>query len=129
MNAQPVSTSGLSEAVASAVAAALQEVQRFVANPPFQGLLEEMAAVPEAERAEWVRLVILDDAQLAKRGVIVPQGMVLQRSSFSDDRPTLFCVTKHLPPGLHWRKVTITFDNPSGEPAIRYRDVAAHVAL
>ena len=36
-------------------------------------------------------------------------------------------MVKHLPPGLPWDKVTITFDNRSGPPAIRYGDmVRAH---
>jgi hypothetical protein len=96
---------------------------------PFRALLDEMWNLPKEHRAEWVRQVILSDEALAARGIVVPAGMTLQRSAFADNRPTLFCVTKHLPPGLHWHKVTITFDNPSGPPAIRFEEVKDAVTL
>ncbi|GAA5024170.1 hypothetical protein GCM10025734_82300 [Kitasatospora paranensis] len=60
-------------------------------------------------------------------GVFVPAGLTIQRSTFRDDRPTLFCIVKHLPHGLLWEKVTVTFDNPSGGPALFYKDMVRGV--
>jgi hypothetical protein len=54
---------------------------------------------------------------------VVPHDIIFQRSAFSDNRPSLFCMTKYLPDGIGWKKVTITFDNPDGEPALRYSDM------
>ena len=74
-------------------------------------MLTEMYALPAHLQHEFVELVCLDENALRARGLEVPEGLVIQRSEFGDKRPTLFCVTKVLPPGLGWHKVTITFDN------------------
>lgn len=68
--------------------------------------------LPPDERASLVSEVVLDPGARASRGITVPAGLVIQRSTFADARPTLFCVAKHLPRNLGWKKVTITFDNP-----------------
>lgn len=104
---------------------ALGELHSFAASASFRRLLDEMSAVLPAQRHDFVRDVILDDAALEARGIFMPPGVELQRSAFADDRPTLFCMTKHLPEGVVWEKVTLTFDNLSGDPAIRFADVNA----
>jgi len=48
---------------------------------------------------------------------------LIQRTAFRDNRPTQFAIVKHLPHGYTWEKVTITFDNTTGEPPIRYENV------
>jgi hypothetical protein len=59
----------------------------------------------------FVRTVLLDPEQLDKRGLTPPAGLCIQRSEFHDQRPTLFCVSQHLPEGAQWKRVTITIDH------------------
>lgn len=110
-----------------AVRAGMQEIVRFAQTAEFQSVLNEMWAVPPERRAEFVVAVLLDEQQMAARGVSVPKGLTIQRSTFRDGRPTLFCIVNHLPHGLLWEKVTVTFDNPSGSPALRYEDMVRDV--
>jgi len=114
-------------ATQSAIESNILDIVRFVEGQAFQNVLSEMWSMPPERRAEYVVTVLLDADALSARGVIAPSDLVIQRSSFRDNRPTLFCITKHLPPGLLWDKVTITFDNPDGEPALRYEDVTAAI--
>jgi hypothetical protein len=107
----------------------LHELQSFAMTAPFRGLLAELASLPAAQRHDFVRRVILSDAELAVRGVITPPGMTMQRSAFSDERPTLFCLAKHLGDGFVWEKVTLTFDNTAGEPAVKFADMAPRPAV
>ena len=118
-----------SNGIADEIRAALAEVSAFVQEPPFSDLIGELWALPLDERKVFVREVLIDGAELHRRGVVVPEGLVVQRSAFRDGRPTLFCVVKHLPPGLGWEKVTITFDNPQGEPDVDYDALASRTAV
>jgi hypothetical protein len=90
------------------VANGILEIGKFVQKPEFQRLLFELRTVPAERRVEFVETVLLNDNELAHRGIEIPSGMVLQRSYFADNRPTLFCLTKKLSQ-KQW-KVTITFD-------------------
>jgi hypothetical protein len=101
----------LSARVRDAIRTAMAELQLFVKQPAFSQALREMRQLPEQLRHEFVALVFLDADELKRRGVVVPPDIAVQRSEFTDKRPTLFCVCKHLPPTLVWKKVTITFDN------------------
>jgi hypothetical protein len=83
----------------------------FVCSSPFRDVLRELSELPEALRHEFVDLVLLDNEQLSLRGVTVPEGLSIQRSYFADNRPTLFCVVAHVPPGFGWKKLTVTYDN------------------
>lgn len=103
----------------------LRELEQFASTAEFCALLDELWAVPLEQRADFVTDVILNPHERDKRGIRVPDGIVLQRSAFRDDRPTLFCMVRYIPEGLEWSKVTITFDNPSGQPALTYSDVAS----
>jgi hypothetical protein len=85
-----------------------------------QDSLRELYGLPEEDRADYVLNVLLSPQEQERRGITIPPGMVIQRSAFRDNRPTLFCVTQHLPPDLGWQKVTVTFDNATGAPAIPY---------
>jgi hypothetical protein len=92
------------------------EIGEFVNTAEFQGLLRELYSRPYEDRDEFVRTVMLDSEQLAARSITVPEGMTIQRSRFSDGRPTIFCVSKMV--GGDLRKVTITFDKePAGQQA------------
>lgn len=85
----------------------------FVTSPAFRAILDEMSQIPHWARPAFVRDVLLDDAVLSSRGVVVPEGILIQRSAFGDRRPTLFAVKHFLPDGYRdiWENVNITFDN------------------
>lgn len=85
------------------------EIARFVNAEEFQSLLGELWDTPPEERREFVQCVVLNEEELADRGINVPEDMVIQRSAFADQRPTLFCVSKKL--SNEDTKVTVTFDN------------------
>jgi hypothetical protein len=90
---------------------ALDQIAAFVYTPQFLSVLEELRAVPVNDRHLFVASVMLSEAELARRAVIVPRDLVIQRSVFADGRPTLFCVSKAIGGIPPWHKVTITFDN------------------
>jgi hypothetical protein len=106
-----------------AIGTSLGEVVDFFQTDAVQRTMNEMWSLDVADRARFVLDVWLSPSELAARGVNTPPDLLIQRSAFRDDRPTLFCVTKYLPPGLQWQKVTVTIDNPSGPPAISYSDL------
>jgi hypothetical protein len=102
----------------------------LVVSEPFRRLCHELNGLPDAEREAYVRNVFLCREELAKRGVEVPEGVLIQRSSFGDRRPTLFCVKKYLPTKFHsaWENVNLTFDasysdeEVSRDPSICWRN-------
>lgn len=94
----------------------LLDIADFVDTAEFQQLLVDLWETPPEERPEFVRNVILDEGEMEKRGIEVPEDIVVQRSAFGDNRPTLFCVTKKL--GYGQRKVTVTFDNEPAPPGL-----------
>ena len=78
----------------------------FVSTPPFEALIDEMMALPqESDKHRFVREVVLSPTARAKRGLDVPDDIVIQRSAFSSGRPTYFCVAKYVRTDL---KVTVT---------------------
>lgn len=99
------------EVVQSTIQRGIDEIGKLVLTPEFQALLDELYALPEDDRPAFVKDVILDPDQRARRGVVLPPDMFVQRSAFADRRPTLFCVSKVLPLAYPWHKVTITFDS------------------
>ncbi|MBR1274274.1 hypothetical protein [Bradyrhizobium sp. AUGA SZCCT0283] len=92
---------------------AINSIGQFVCQPEFQAMLSELYALDETARPSFVLRVVLNEGERKKRGIAVPNGMVIQRSTFADDRPTLFCVTQHTPLAWPWDKVTVTFDQPA----------------
>src|SRR6266568_3930179 len=77
--------------------ATLSDVVGFVKTDRFQALVNELRRIPTSSlRRQFVRDVIINKKKLAKRGILVPEGLIIQRSAFGDRRPTLFCVTKFL---------------------------------
>ncbi len=69
----------------------------FVTTPEFKEVMKEFGSLHSQERPVFVVSVLLNNEELAKRGIQVPPGILIQRSAFGDRRPTLFCVKKHLP--------------------------------
>lgn len=128
------------EELAAVMRAGYDTLIDFVSTPEFQALMTEFGALSPVERPRFVVDVVLDDEALAARGIVVPHGVLIQRSSFGDRRPTLFCVKTFLPDGYRdiWENVNLTFDNAfagdsiSREPEIAWRaplpvDLAARV--
>ena len=85
----------------------------FVTSEPFKDLMLEMSELSHLERPQFVHDVLLDKEELKRRGVTVPDGILIQRSAFGDRRPTLFAVKHFLPEKYTnvWQNVNITFDN------------------
>lgn len=85
----------------------------FIASAPFKALMVEMSALSHLDRPQFVHDVLLDKEALKRRGVVVPDGILIQRSAFGDRRPTLFAVKHFLPERYTnvWQNVNITFDN------------------
>ncbi len=113
-----------SDTLARHISDGLCELQNFASTTQFQALLNELYALPIDRRSQFVVDVVLDARELEKRRIVVPPNLKLQRSAFRDNRPTLFCIVLHIRDGLQWSKVTITYDNPSGPPAILYSEIA-----
>lgn len=99
------------EAVRVEARAGLEAIRDFITRDEFIRVLGELYDQAPEHRDEFVRTVLLDPEALRERGVIVPDGVKVQRSQFGDHRPTIFCVTKLMSDGV--RKVTYTFDNES----------------
>jgi hypothetical protein len=93
--------------------ATYDELIEFVTTPAFKAVMAEFEEIDSAERPAFVVSVLLNKEELARRGVNVPEGVLIQRSAFGDRRPTLFCVKKFLPKKYHdvWQNVNLTFDN------------------
>ncbi|WKX75821.1 hypothetical protein [Zobellia laminariae] len=73
----------------------------FITDPVFQKLFSEMMSLQPNERPMFVHKIWLDDSELRRRGLKVPEGILIQTSAFGDRRPTLFCVKKFLPEKYH----------------------------
>lgn len=86
----------------------------FVTTTEFREVFSELMNLTPHDRPKFVVDVFLDKEKLESKGVTVPEGILIQRSTFGDRRPTLFCVKKWLPKKYHhlWENVNITFDNP-----------------
>ena len=89
------------EELYGALRAGYDKLLDFVSLAPFRSLYAEMKRLPVAERPAFVKRVLLRPEELRQRGVVVPDGVLIQRSSFGDRRPTLFCVKTFLPTRFH----------------------------
>lgn len=90
---------------------AVLAIADFVLSAPFHRLLLELYALPEEERPGFVLDAVLNGEERRRRGIVLPAEMAIQRSTFYDGRPTLFCISKKESLAYPWRKITITFDN------------------
>lgn len=108
-----MTTTTLQERLHEACRTGYEELIEFVSTDAFEGVYDELMSLEPANRPQFVVEVLLSDDELAKRGVCRPEDLLIQRSTFGDRRPTLFCVKKWLPPEFHrfWENVNITFDN------------------
>jgi hypothetical protein len=108
------------ERLYDACRSAYDEIIDFVTTDAFKALYRELMSLEPTKRPTFVVDVLLKDSELAKRGIIRPVHLLIQRSAFGDRRPTLFCVKKFLPPEFQtfWKNVNVTFDNEFDDDAI-----------
>lgn len=101
------------EELAHVMRVTYDELIDFVTTPEFVSIMTELGNLDAQARPVFVFSVLLDKEELAKRGIQVPDGVLVQRSAFGDRRPTLFCVKKFLPEKFAnvWQNVNLTFDN------------------
>jgi hypothetical protein len=84
-----------------------------VAQDSFQRFYYEMMALSRVERPNFVATELFDPRGRERRGIHVPDDVLLQTSAFGDRRPTLFAIKKMLPEkfAVAWENVNLTFDN------------------
>jgi hypothetical protein len=84
-----------------------------VAQDSFQHFYYEMMALPQVERPIFIVTELFDPGGRERRGIHVPDDVLLQTSAFGDRRPTLFAIKKMLPEkfAVAWENVNLTFDN------------------
>lgn len=101
------------QAVRAAMREGYDELIAFAQTDGFQRIVTELFALPREERPGFVKRVILSPEERARRGCVAPAGILFQRSSFGDRRPTLFCIKTYLPDELHlpWQNVNLTIDD------------------
>jgi hypothetical protein len=89
-------------------------------DPSFQRMLDELYGFPPNKRPRFVSDVIMNPEERLRRGVHIPDDVLVLRSAFGDRRPTLFCLKKYLSRDLHkyWQNVNLTFDNPADPASI-----------
>jgi hypothetical protein len=89
------------------------EIIDFVTTPAFKAFHKELMSLQPKDRPVFVARVLLEPDELDKRGIVVPEGILIQTSAFGDRRPTLFAVKKLLPRKYHraWENLNLTFDN------------------
>jgi hypothetical protein len=89
------------------------EIIGFITTPAFKNFHAELTSLPPKDRPAFVASVILQPEERANRGIVVPDGILIQTSAFGDRRPTLFAVKKFLPLKYHgaWENVNWTFGN------------------
>jgi hypothetical protein len=104
----------------AAMRAGYDSLIEFVTSAPFRRVYGELRSLDEVQREVYVRTVMLNREQLRNRGVVVPEGILIQRSAFGDRRPTLFCVKTYLPRRFHsaWENVNLTFDRDYSDSAV-----------
>jgi len=99
--------------IQSAMRQTYDGVIAFITTRPFKIFHDELYKLPPKDRPAFIARVLFDPKELKRRGIDVPEGILIQRSAFGDRRPTLFVVKKFMPKKYHavWENMNITFDN------------------
>jgi len=87
----------------------LKDLRNFASNSNFQKLLKELYTLPASKQSQFVKEQILNKTSLTKRGIVLPKDILIMRSAFADNRPTLICLVKYKADGIS--NLTITFDS------------------
>ncbi len=94
----------------------------FTRQPAFQLLFEEMMSLKPNERPMYVHNIWMNAKERERRGLQVPEDILIQTSAFGDRRPTLFVIKKFLPKKYHvaWENVNWTFNNEFNEEDVPF---------
>lgn len=89
------------------------ELINFVTTPVFKVFHKELMSLLPRDRPAFVAKVLFDPDERVKRGMVIPDGILIEASAFGDRRPTLFAVKKLLPLKYQsvWENLNLTFDN------------------
>ncbi len=89
------------------------DITAFVTTPGFKAFYEEMMSLHATRRPEFIRQVLFQPEEMCRRGIVVPEGVLIQTSAFGDRRPTLFAVKKMMPAKYQsaWENMNLTFNN------------------
>lgn len=92
---------------------AYDDIIAFVATPAFKAFYEEMMSLDPKRRPEFLSRTLFQPDEMRRRGIVVPEGILIQTSAFGDRRPTLFAVKKMMPAKyqLVWENMNLTFNN------------------
>src|SRR5689334_7340875 len=72
----------LARAMRDAMSCAYSELIDFACTNEFQKMLQDLYRLPSSKRPHFVQSVILSNKELSRRGVLIPKGILIQRSSF-----------------------------------------------
>lgn len=99
--------------LARAMRKTYDDIIAFVTTPEFRNFYEEMMSLNPAQRPGFISRVLFRPEELSKRGIVVPEGILIQTSAFGDRRPTLFAVKKMMPTKYQsvWENMNLTFNN------------------
>jgi hypothetical protein len=89
------------------------DIIAFVTTAGFAAFYEEMMSLDPKRRPAFISRVLFQPNEMRRRGIVVPEGILIQTSAFGDRRPTLFAVKKMMPVKyqLVWENMNLTFNN------------------
>lgn len=99
--------------LAGAMRETYDDIITFVTTPGFKAFHEEMMSLDPRQRPGFISRVLFRRDEMHRRGIVVPEGILIQTSAFGDRRPTLFAVKKMMPTKYHdaWENMNLTFNN------------------
>lgn len=89
------------------------DIIAFVTTSSFAAFYEEMMSLDPTKRPGFISHVLFQPDEMRRRGIVVPDGILIQTSAFGDRRPTLFAVKKMMPAkySVVWENMNLTFNN------------------
>lgn len=92
--------------IQNAIQLGFEQIFHFIETREFQSLLDEIRKTSKEDRKVLIRQILIDKNELKKRNIKLPEDLIMQRSKFSDNSLTLFCITKYISKD---KKITYTF--------------------
>lgn len=80
----------------SALTNAYEDLRIFFNSLKFQELLSELNNLPEDLKTSFVKDVILNSTERKKRGLVVPDDILIEISTFRNGRKSYFCIRKRV---------------------------------
>ena len=100
------------------------DIIAFVSTPSFAAFYVEMMSLDPKLRPEFIRRVLFQPDEMRQRGIVIPEGVLIQTSAFGDRRPTLFAVKKMMPEKYQvvWENMNMTFNNEYNDDDVSRSD-------